>query len=406
MSYNPNDYGSSDNNNDTYDAGNTNNEGQHYYGRPPYDAPPPYGNAYNGYDSQPPYGGYVKIVPHNIWNREKQTLKRMSMAAGSAIILYIVFSGLFSTVFQYITLKLSMSSTFDYESFRSTWNSADMQSVINMLYSIIMVGGPFLIIYLMTRNRGINYNIPMGKPKHAKYLPLIVLGGLGVCLLGNIITSYFDMFLETLFGVDIETTEQTLSQEPGGIFLAFLSTAVVPALVEEMALRGVIMQPLRRYGDWFAILCSSMVFAVMHCNLVQIPFAFIAGIVIGYATLTTGSVWTGMLIHFANNTFSLIVSLVADRYGYSSPQYAACNVVFYVLIVIGVACAFFYVRFVNNESMYKSPLVNKSKYSIAPSPYYSAVISNGTLFKTYICTVPMIVALIVVAYETIMALLL
>lgn len=326
------------------------------------------------------------------------------MAAAAGILLYIVFSGIFSAVLQYATLMMSMSDTFDYEAFRTIWNSADMQSLISMLYSILFVGGAFFIVYLCTRNRGIRYNFPMGKPKHTKYLPVIILAGLGICLVGNIVTSYVDMILEALFGVEITSSTQTVSQEPGGIFLIFLSTAVVPALVEEIALRGIVMQPLRRYGDWFAILCSAMIFALMHCNLVQIPFAFIAGVVIGYAVITTESIWTGVLIHFANNAFSVIVSLVADKYGYSSAQYAACNIAFYALIIIGIACAFIYVRLIHNEPLKKYPFINKSRSMIAPHPYYSAVVSNGSLFKTYILTVPMIIALLAVAYETTLAL--
>lgn len=74
-------------------------------------------------------------------------------------------------------------------------------------------------------------------------------------------------------------------------------------------MRGVVMQPLRKYGDWFAILTSAFVFALMHGNLVQAPFAFIAGIGLGYAVIASGSLWTGILIHLLNNSISVIQTI-------------------------------------------------------------------------------------------------
>ena len=87
---------------------------------------------------------------------------------------------------------------------------------------------------------------------------------------------------------------------PGRIIYA-LSVAVVAPLVEEFAMRGVVMQPLKKYGRWFAIIASSLVFGVLHGNFIQAPFALIAGIGIGYAVCVTDSIWTGVLIHFCNN---------------------------------------------------------------------------------------------------------
>ena len=73
-----------------------------------------------------------------------------------------------------------------------------------------------------------------------------------------------------------------------------LTIDVYKRQIEEFAMRGVVMQSLRKYGDWFAIIMSSLVLALVHGNMVQIPFAFIAGIAIGYAVTVTGSMWTGV----------------------------------------------------------------------------------------------------------------
>ena len=79
--------------------------------------------------------------------------------------------------------------------------------------------------------------------------------------------------------------------------LYIINGVVLPAFIEEIVFRGAIMQSLRRFGDGFALLVSSVLFAVVHGNFVQAPYAFLMGLVIGYFVLRTGSLWAGIFIH-------------------------------------------------------------------------------------------------------------
>lgn len=343
------------------------------------------------------------FIPVDLWQKEKNNIRKLSAVGGGSMLLYIILSSLFVGAFQLLAAYMKASGSADYNAFALLWNTARVQYLFQILYSVLFVGCPFFLLGYLTR-KSCGMEIPLGKPKKASLLPLIIFAAFGVCLIGNIITGYFNTFLETLFGVQINLPETVKTPfDPLGITLNFVSSAVVPAFIEEMALRGVIMQPLRRYGDMFAILCSSFVFALMHCNLVQIPFAFIAGIAIGYAVIITESIWTGIIIHFINNAFSVSVSIVAEFYGTDSFQYMLCNVFFYGFIVLGLICAFVLFRFKTPEKLKKSLLVNVGKdFSCMPHPF-SAKISNRTLAGVYIGTGPMIIALLAVAYETIMA---
>lgn len=123
----------------------------------------------------------------------------------------------------------------------------------------------------------------------------------------------------------------------------YRKTAVLPALIEEFAMRGVVMQSLRKYGDWFAIIMSSLVFALLHGNMVQIPFAFIAGIAIGYAVTVTGSMWTGVLIHFLNNLASIIMQIGIDNCSETVSAVITMSVVF-VIMISGIICAAIYFK--------------------------------------------------------------
>ena len=52
-------------------------------------------------------------------------------------------------------------------------------------------------------------------------------------------------------------------------------------LIEEFIFRGAVLKTLEPFGKWFALLASSLAFALMHGNFAQIPFAMSAGLILG-----------------------------------------------------------------------------------------------------------------------------
>ena len=94
------------------------------------------------------------------------------------------------------------------------------------------------------------------------------------------------------------------------ILLYALSTAVVPAFAEEFAFRGILMGTLRKYGDAFAILASSVMFGAMHGNTTQIVFAFILGLIFAFVDCKANSIVPSIIIHFLNNFHSVVIDLM------------------------------------------------------------------------------------------------
>ena len=97
------------------------------------------------------------------------------------------------------------------------------------------------------------------------------------------------------------------------------------------------MQNLRPFGDSFAIVMSAIVFAFMHGNLVQAPFALIAGCALGYIAIKTGSLWTSIVVHALNNSISLIISYLGQSMEKEALTILSA-VIIYGLIIIGVPC--------------------------------------------------------------------
>jgi membrane protease YdiL (CAAX protease family) len=89
-----------------------------------------------------------------------------------------------------------------------------------------------------------------------------------------------------------------------GFGTALVMVAVLPALFEEIAFRGLILSKLRHVMSLTqALLVTAVLFAVIHFNIVGlfiflVPMAFLAG----WVTARTRSLFPAMLIHFLHNS--------------------------------------------------------------------------------------------------------
>lgn len=223
------------------------------------------------------------------------------------------------------------------------------KTVIEMLYSVICVGGAFAVGFILMKKMGlIKKPLPFNAPYSYPDAVLLVVAGLGICFAGNIVTGLF-VNAASAVGVSFASYEYALSAPVNLPKNAFeficmtLHSAVLPAVFEEFAFRGVVMQPLRKYGDTFAIIFSAVLFGLIHGNMTQMPFAIIAGIAIGYASVVSGSMWTGVIIHFFNNFLSLMNSFTREMLSEGAVMLFSLIIV-YGTIFVGILSLGMYVN--------------------------------------------------------------
>jgi membrane protease YdiL (CAAX protease family) len=99
----------------------------------------------------------------------------------------------------------------------------------------------------------------------------------------------------------------------GNLFGVIILHALVPAVFEEALFRYIPIAMLSHISKRDCIWISALLFALVHCNLFQIPYAFVAGIVLVSVDIAFNSLIPSVLIHFLNNLFSILFM----RYGNS-----------------------------------------------------------------------------------------
>ncbi len=295
---------------------------------------------------------------------EKKEIRFLGRILGLCIIGYVIIQNLFSEFIYSTSLGAVAGSD-------PTFNC-----VVTIFLSIIGLMVPFgiggLIIGRRTKAKIINFEKPVSIPLMLSAVSL----GFFVCLAGNYVTSWFVTLMDTS-GVQLSAPEFAVPSDFAGRLVYTVMIAVVPALVEEFAIRGVVMQPLRRYGDKFAILASSLFFAILHGNLIQAPFALIAGIAIGYAVCITNSMWTGVLIHFANNFYSAITEFMIEDIENPEVLDSVYLISLVTLCVVSVLGSVIFLLLKNNRKL---------------MPSFTAASSRTKMFA-FILNIPMIIAI-------------
>ncbi len=188
------------------------------------------------------------------------------------------------------------------------WIIADPQLFIGvtvLLQAVLMV----LVSLAFIRLKGFASATTLSfKPTRFR---LVLWGAVGVVPVGMIGGLLLWPLVEALpwlisKGLEFLVRLSHFSDLPIYLFYA-LALSVGPAISEELAFRGVILQGLRsRLGVFSAVLVTSVLFGVIHIDILQGLGAIVIGLYLGYLTVRSGSIVPAMVAHGVNNLWSTV----------------------------------------------------------------------------------------------------
>lgn len=149
-------------------------------------------------------------------------------------------------------------------------------------------GWDFFREEVFERNRRMTFPVFLG-------IACIFLGcQVGVSLYASVLEAILNALgLSAMAALEAATMQQnTLSM--------FLYASLGAPIAEELLFRGLIQRSLMPLGKKFAVFGSALLFGLFHGNLVQTPYAFLVGLVLGYVTAEY-SIWWAILLHMINN---------------------------------------------------------------------------------------------------------
>ena len=102
-------------------------------------------------------------------------------------------------------------------------------------------------------------------------------------------------------GVAVPTTVR-------GLASAVILSAVLPGICEELLFRGLMLSAWEERGSLRAVTTVSLLFTLLHGNLLGIPSEFICGVLLACIVISSGSLFAGMVFHTVFNSTLLIAS--------------------------------------------------------------------------------------------------
>lgn len=283
---------------------------------------------FSGSYYQPPVGQPYQPVfnaQSAAYLRRKRDINELISAGfiiGAVIVIYLIMQIIAVTVLSVMGLNDIYSSS---SLFQNCFNIVAVH-----LFSLTI---PFGIMALILKKRFTGPIIPSEKIGFVKGFMWVSVG-MGCCLLANIVTNYV-IALFKVFGYELTQSELLNVDSPIACIALVFSTAIVPGVCEEFAMRCCTLGVLKKYGKGFAVFAVSVVFGLIHGNIIQFIFAFLVGLALGYITVKTNNIVPAMFVHGLNNGLSVI----SDIFEYAiSKDFAdnAITVIYIAWIVLSV----------------------------------------------------------------------
>lgn len=214
---------------------------------------------------------------------------------------------------------------------------------------------------------------------------------LPVFFVSFLLLNYFNVIIKTLFnkigiyGVD---RAQAAPRDGVPLVLFVLMFVIFPAVLEEVLFRGILLSRLRKLGDGFAVVLSSVIFALMHHDLVSMPGVFLFGLLFGYATILSNSLIPAIAMHFLNNSIAVLF-LWLERHGVSG-----------TVEILAVALLFFGITSLAGICIYAGLLAHQNKRPRKVRTVSPAIQGPGKAFAAAFSSGWMIAFIIIAVYIT------
>ncbi|MCY4647288.1 MAG: CPBP family intramembrane metalloprotease [Gammaproteobacteria bacterium] len=197
-----------------------------------------------------------------------------------------------------------------------------------------------IVILVATRRRGIGFAAvcPSG-PVSPGILLLVAVLILGTVILLSEVDNLTRLVFPPPAGL-AEAFEELLDTRARPISSFFLLVVVAP-VTEEVLCRGLILRGfLGNYSKRSAILLSALLFAVMHTNPWQFISAFVAGVLLAWLLIETGSLLPCLFAHAVANGTAYLAGLTrVEVPGFTSSMGDAVQFQPFWLNAVGVAFA-------------------------------------------------------------------
>lgn len=202
---------------------------------------------------------------------------------------------------------------------------------------------PILVFNLMSKNiEREEHSLVEGNKKSSPLdLICILIIGLGLIdvfslinyyAVKSILPHYSEYTRENFWAAELE--------KPYQVIIYVIYVAIIPAIVEELLFRKTVCDTVSPYGKGTAVLFSAIFFSLMHSNIEQLLYTFVAGIFLALLYVQSGNILLPILLHFLNNGRSVLLTVVREKF--DGAVYSKVSFVLNMTVMFLTAAALIY----------------------------------------------------------------
>ena len=314
---------------------------------------------------------------------KKKEYNSFGFVIGMSVILFIVLQFVLSIVLSPFANVLSLTLNI---------SILNANSVITMIIFIISLLVPTLFVNMYTDKSDDKKDLKEGTKWLFIFLPIVAIIQLGLGYIFEKLGLGYDIIEK----VNMYDSSSILSK-----VLFFIQIAVLPAIFEELYIRGAVFSFSKKYGKTFAIFASAILFSVIHLNITQSVFAFLMGILLSLLVVKSKSIIPSMLLHFINNGYEGALTIFENN----AIAIFIINSIIVILIAVGVVVLLVnvfknkakiidYIKNMKEKIMKKEDNknnINYNKYSISFGNTLKYIISDYSFIIALILVIVMMV---------------
>lgn len=185
----------------------------------------------------------------------------------------------------------------------------------NLLLTVTLIFGRYIsqvIIYtilgfycLKLANKG-HVEIPVARPTLKK----------SILCMAILVSAYPVAYALNVVGLVLSGSTSGVVELPqDSPVVLIITTAVFPAVGEEIAYRGLIQGAFAKQSALYSVLFSALAFALMHMSFPAILYAFFYGCIFGLVRIATGNLIYTVIMHICFNAWNIGILFLCPRGG-------------------------------------------------------------------------------------------
>ena len=180
-------------------------------------------------------------------------------------------------------------------------NISDIRIILLVTHTVVFIIPG--IIYLIVSKRPIKETLRLNK-LNKKSLGIVIL----ISFLIQPVMSFLSLISTFFFNNDIAEMINEISST--NYFGLLLLIALLPAISEELTIRGIILSGYDKKNKYIASIVTGLFFGIFHLNPQQFLYTFALGFILALVVRITNSIFASVIMHFIINGTSVTLTKI------------------------------------------------------------------------------------------------